>query len=197
LKDKILIRGRPYLSGRQTLLFTNLLTAAGIVALVLTLIPATRWRSAAKAQEGESLFSRIELAVKEKEPDWKLVQRDERKGTEHKYFSHGWTHGVEYVSTSTYQMTDATEAVQSIEEFLRSPVSAPVRRWEVQGFGDQAYVIGDSPYGKKGVGTLMVRRVNILIRLDFSSLETAKRFAKHMLDEVDALCRGALCEPMN
>jgi hypothetical protein len=151
----------------------------------------------ALAQEGESLFARIERAVREKEPDWKLAQKHERKGAEHKYFMHGWTLGEEYVSTTTYQLTDATDATKLMADFKRSPVSVPLRYTDVQGLGDEAYTMGDALYSKKGSGTLMVRRVNIIIRLDSSSLETAKRFARHMLDEVDAICGGALCMPMN
>ena len=151
----------------------------------------------ALAQEDESLFSRIERVIDAKEPDWKLVQKDERKGAEQKYFTHDWKLGEDYVSTTTYQMTDTTDATKAIAEFIRSPVSAPVRRTEVPDLGDEAYAIGDSPYGKKGAGTLIVRRVNLLIRLDASSLLTAKRFARHRLDAVDAICGGARCEPMN
>jgi hypothetical protein len=174
------------------------LSAIYLLAVMLVAVMSlASQQTIALAQKEESLFSKIEQAVKVKEPDWKLVQRDERKGAEHKYFMHGWTLAEEYVSTTTYQMTDTTEAVKSVAEFIRSPISAPVRRTEIQGLGDEAYTIGDSPYGKKGAGTLIVRRVNIIIRLDASSLETAKRFAKHMLDEVDAMCGGALCEPMN
>jgi hypothetical protein len=150
----------------------------------------------ALAQEDESLFARIERAVKEKEPDWKLAQKHERKGAEHKYFMQGWTLGEEYVSTTTYQMRDAADATKLMADFIRSPVSVPLRCTDVQGLGDEAYTLGDALYSKKGSGTLMVRRVNIIIRLDSSSLETAKRFARHMVDEVDAICGGALCEPL-
>lgn len=139
----------------------------------------------------------IVRVVKEKEPDWKLEQRDERKGAENKYFMHSWALDKEYVSTTTYQMTDSNDAEKSMDEFLRSPVSAPVRIRKVEGLGDEAYTIGESPYGKPGSGTLILRRVNLLIRLDASTLETAKRFARHMLEAVDALCSGALCQPMN
>jgi hypothetical protein len=175
----------------------RIIPALLILAMSCAVALAFRRQVVTTAQEYESLFVRIERAVKEKEPDWKLVQRDERKGAEQKYFAHGWTLGEEYVSTSTYQMTDATEAAREIAEFIRSPVSVPVRRTTVQGLGDEAYTSGEGPYGRKGSGTLIVRRVNLMIRLDASSLETAKRFARHMLDEVDAMCGGALCLPMN
>ncbi len=196
LKDKALTRRRVYLSCWRRHARASFINLAAFAALVLSLVSPADWLMSAKAQEGESLFKRIERAIKEKEPDWKIAQSDERKGAEQKYFAQGWTLGDEYVSTSTHQITDSTQAIREMEEFLRSPVSAPVRRWEVKGLGDEAYCIGDSPYGKKGAGTLIVRRVNIMIRLDASSLETAKRFARHMLDEVDAVCGGALCEPM-
>lgn len=190
-------RRRLYLTRRQTLSLPIFLTFAALLGLVLALMSSPVWQVVTTAQEGESLFLRIDRAIKEKEPDWKLDQKHERKGAEHKYFMHGWTLGQEYVSTTTFQMTDSTEAAKGIKDFIRSPVSVPVRITEVHGLGDEAYTSGEGPYGKKGSGTLIVRRVNLLIRLDASSLETAKRFARHMLEEVDAVCGGALCEAMN
>jgi hypothetical protein len=175
--------------GSKLIIFTLLLT-------MLALMPPGRWQTVATAQKEESLFSRIVRAIELKEPDWKIAQKEERKGAEQKYYNQGWTQGDEYVSTSTYQLTDSTAATKAMEEFIHSPVSAPVHIRKVPDLGDEAYTIGESPYGKKGAGTLVVRRVNIMIRLDASSLETAKRFAKHMLEEVDAMCGGALCEPM-
>ena len=139
----------------------------------------------------------IERIVKEKEPDWKLEQKHERKGAEHKYFMQGWTLNKEYVSTTTYQRTDRTDAAKAIVAFIRAPISVPVRITKIEGLGDEAYTLGEGPYGKKGSGTLIVRRGNILIRLDSSSLETAKRFARHMIAAVDDLCGDALCEPMS
>ena len=174
----------------------RIVALTSLAAVLLMIAAPDRQQMIALAQDEESLFSRIERALKEKEPEWKLVQRDERKGAGHKYFAHGWTRGDEYMSTTTYQLMDTTDAVKSMAEFLRSPISVPVRQKEVPELGDEAYTIGESPYGKKGAGTLIVRRVNLMIRLDASSLETAKQFARHMLNEVDAVCGGARCEPM-
>lgn len=175
------------------------LTVACLSLLLVTATPRAGQQVTAGTQEEdrESLFSKIERIVKEKEPDWKLEQKHERKGAEHKYFMHGWTLDKEYVSTTTYQLTDSTDAAKAIVDFIRAPVSVPVRVTRIEGLGDDAYTSGEGPYGKKGSGTLIVRRVNIIIRLDASSLETAKRFARHMLDAVDEACGGALCEPMN
>lgn len=139
------------------------------------------------AQSDQSLFNRMEHSVKANEPSWKLVQKDERKGaTENKYFTQDWALGEdEYVSTATYEFADEEAATKAIADFIKSPVSVPVRVDKVQGLGDEAYTIGDSPYGKKGAGTLVARRGNIMLRLDTSSLQAAKRFAKHMLKAVD------------
>lgn len=183
--------------GRLACSLRALSALACLITLSLVAEPGAAQQAAVRTQDNESLFSRIERIVKEREPDWKLQQRHERKGAEHKYFMHGWTLDKEYVSTTTYQMKDSTDASNSLEEFIRSPVSVPVRITKIEGLGDEAYTIGEGPYGKKGSGTLIVRRVNLLIRLDSSSLETAKRFVRHMLDAVDEACSGALCEPMN
>ena len=60
-----------------------------------------------------------------------------------------------------------------------------MRVTKIHGLGEEAYTLGDSPYGRKGAGTLVARRGHVLLRLDTSSHEAAKRFAKHMLGEVD------------
>lgn len=133
----------------------------------------------------ETLFARIERAIKMKEPEWELVTRDERKDAVNKYFTLDWTLGDEYLSTSTYEMIDSEEASRVTAEYVRSPISVTVSRDRVSGLGDEAYTLGEGPYGKKGSGTLIVRRGKIMIRLDASSLATAQRFARHMLEEVD------------
>ncbi|HEX8174268.1 MAG TPA: hypothetical protein VF543_04005 [Pyrinomonadaceae bacterium] len=173
------------------------LAIALLAALSVAALPRAGRQAATRRQENESLLSRIERIVKEKEPDWKLEQKHERKGAEHKYFMQGWTLGKEYVSTTTYQMKDSTATAKAIVDSIRSPISVPVRITKIEGLGDEAYTLGEGPYGKKGSGTLILRRVNLLIRLDSSSLETAKRFARHMIEAVDELCGGAQCEPMN
>jgi hypothetical protein len=140
------------------------------------------------AQRDESLFDKMERAAKAKEPSWKLVKKDERKGAgENKYFTQSWALGEdEYVSTATHEYENEEAAAKTLAEFIKSPISVPVSIEKVQGLGDEAYTIGDSPYRKKGAGTLVVRHGKIMIRLDTSSLQAAKRFARHMLDELDA-----------
>jgi hypothetical protein len=139
------------------------------------------------AQSDQSLFNRMERTVKSNEPSWKLVLKDERKGaTENKYFTQDWKLGEdEYVSTATYEYADEETAAKTLADFIKSPISSPVSIKKVQGLGDEAYAIGDSPYDKKGAGTLVARRGNIMIRLDSSSLKAAERFARHMLKAVD------------
>jgi hypothetical protein len=95
--------------------------------------------------------------------------------------------GDEYVSTTTYEMADSEEAAKSLAEFIRSPVSVPVRITKVPDLGDETYTMGDAQYGRKGSGTLVVRRGKYMIRLEASSLETARRFAGHMVVEIDSM----------
>ena len=140
------------------------------------------------AQNDRSLFSRMENAVKANEPSWKLVTKDERKGAvENKYFTQDWALGEdEYVSTTTYEYADEATAAKTMADFIKRPASVPLKVESVPGLGDEAYTLGDSPYGKKGAGTLVARRGQFMVRLDASSLQAAKRFAKHMIKAVDA-----------
>src|ERR1041384_2225070 len=86
------------------------------------------------AQSDQSLFNRMEHAVKANEPSWKLVQKDERKGaTENKYFTQSWALGEdEYVSTATYEYADEEAAAKTMQDFIKSPIGAPVHIEKVQ-----------------------------------------------------------------
>jgi hypothetical protein len=172
-------------AARRRVRLKVLAVLAFMVALAALLAAGQRVKT--MAQKDESLFNRIERSVKAKEPSWKLVSKNERKGAVQKYFNHGWKLGNdEYVSARTREMADAETAEREMAQFIRTPGSVPLRVDKVQGLGDEAYTLGGSPYGKKGAGTLVVRRGNIYIRLDSSSLQAAKRFARHMLAAVDA-----------
>jgi hypothetical protein len=168
--------------GRSKVLALLALAAAVAAALAIGRQVTTM------AQNDQSLFNRMEHSVKANEPSWKLVNKDERKGaTENKYFTQDWALGEdEYVSTATYEYENEEAAAKTLAEFIKSPVSVPLKIEKVSGLGDEAYTMGDSPYRKKGAGTLVARRGNIMIRLDTSSLQAAKRFAKHMIKAVDA-----------
>jgi hypothetical protein len=161
----------------------------GLVALatIVLVASAPAILRSAKAQKEKSLFSRFEEAMSVKEPQWKLVTKNERIGAINKYFTQDWMLGDEYVSTTTYEMTSPEEAAVSLIEFIRSPVSVPVRITQVPGLGTEAYTIGDAQYGRKGSGTLAVRRGKYMIRLDASSLTVAQRFAEHMVVEIDSM----------
>jgi len=165
---------------------SKLLTIPALAtAVLMALSPAAL--QLAMAQKDESLFSKIEHIIKLKEPRWELVNKNERKGAVNKYFTQDWMLGDEYISTTTYEMIDAEETAKELAEFIQSPTSVPVRRTRVSGLGDEAYTFGEGPYGKKGSGTLVVRRDRFMIRLEASSLVTAQRFARHMLAEADSM----------
>lgn len=159
--------------------------ALALAAAFAALLAAGRQGTTTMAQKDESLFNRIERSVKVKEPSWKLRNKDERKGAVQKYFTHEWSIGDdEYVMTTTYEYENAEDAAREMMEFIRTPGSVPLTVTKVEGLGDEAYTLGDSPYGKKGAGTLVVRSGKFSIRLDSSSLQAAKRFARHMIDAV-------------
>jgi len=177
---------RTWKNGNSTARRGRLLVLVILALAVIAALTAVGRQVVTMAQKDESLFNKLERTVKAKEPSWKLVQKNERKGAQEKYFTQDWGLGDEYVSTITYERANAEDAAKAVAEIIHSPISAPVRITKVPGLGDEAYTIGDSPYGKKGAGTLIVRRDNIVLRLDTSSLQAAKRFARHMLDEIDA-----------
>lgn len=172
--------GAPAARRRGRLKVVAVLALAAVAALAMV-----GHRTEAMAQKDESVFNRLERAVKAKGPGWKLVQKDERKGAVQKFFTHDRALGEdEYVSAVTYELQDAEAAAKHVTGVLNTPASVPLAVTKVPGLGDEAYTLGNDDYGKKGAGILIARRGNIVVRLDTSSLHAAKRFARHTLDEI-------------
>lgn len=167
---------------------SKVLAVIALAAAVVASIAIGRQATTTMAQNDGKLIDKFDRAVKSKEPSWKLVKKNERKGAEQKYFTQDWGLGEdEYVETTTYEFADAGEAARELADFIKQPASVPVRRTLVPGLGDEAYAFdNEGTYGRKGAGTVVVRSGNVMIRLDSSSVQAAKRFARHMVNALDA-----------
>jgi hypothetical protein len=134
-----------------------------------------------QAQEDPSAAGRIERKLKEKEPRFKFQTR----GTGGKAIKHQWRSGKEFVTVSINEMESA-EAARELLQMVVSSVSMGIITRELN-LGDEAYLIKSSPQiiqqGPSNVGLQM--RVNkVLISINATSEQAAKRFAKHMDDEL-------------
>lgn len=96
----------------------------------------------------------------------------------------GWKSEGETVSATTYEFGSAGEAAEMLKRSLDAPLSVPVQTINLTRLGDEAYLRVNGLYGKEGRSYLLFRKENFLIVMTASSPGLAKRFAKHMADEI-------------
>ena len=127
---------------------------------------------------------RFENAIKAKEPRFKLGSKLERNNPQEKYVLQGWQSDSELVSTTTYELASPVEAAEMLRKSLNAPMSVPLQTVKLTQLGDEAY-ISQSHYGKEGKTNLLFRKGKYMIVMSASSPGLAKRFAKHLADEID------------
>ena len=91
--------------------------------------------------------------------------------------------GEEIVSTNTYELASPQEAEEMLRKTLNAPMSVPLQITKLTQLGDEAYM-STGPYSK-GETNLLVRKGNYFILMTATSQGLAKRFAKHMVAEID------------
>jgi hypothetical protein len=160
----------------------------GLFLLLLVLILGSM---AIMGQQGGSMAKkdipvtdRFENAVKAKEPKFKLASKLARKNRQENYVLQGWKAGQDLVSATTYELASADEAATLLKRNLNAAVSVPVQTINLTRLGDEAYLRVNSLYGKEGQTDLLFRKDNFVVIMSASSPGIAKRFAKHMADEI-------------
>lgn len=161
-------------------------TAKALVVLSLALglcaLAAAGRQGGAMAKKEAA--DRFEHAIKAREPRFALAGKLKRRDHEENYVTHGWQSGAEFVSTTTYELASAEEAAAFLKQNLDAPLSVPVRTVTLTHLGDEAYIRVDRPYSKKGQTKLLFRKGNVVVVMSASAQGLAKRFAKHMADEL-------------
>ena len=127
---------------------------------------------------------RFEHAVKNKEPRFKLSGKVRRKNEQENYVLLGWKSDDELVSTTTYELASPEEAAALFKRSAGAPVSVPSQTVNLTRLGDEAFMRVNSLYGKEGRTELLFRKGNYVVVMSASSPGVAKRFAKHMADEL-------------
>lgn len=162
--------------------------AKGLFLLLLVLLVGS---IAIMGQQGGSMAKkdvpvadRFENAVKAKEPKFKLASKLARKNRQENYVLQGWKSGQDLVSATTYELASADEAAILLKRHLNAAISVPVQTINLTRLGDEAYLRVNSLYGKEGQTDLLFRKGNFVIIMSASSPGIAKRFAKHMADEI-------------
>lgn len=130
------------------------------------------------------VFDRLNNTIKAKEPKFKLTANSQHNKQGHKYVLLGWQSGEDLVSTTTYEFSSPEEATDMMRKSLAAPRSVPVQTTKLTQLGDEAYM-STSYYSKEGRTYLFLRKGNYFILMTASSQDLAKRFAKHMADEIE------------
>lgn len=165
-------------------------TAKALVVLALALLLGMLAAVGQQQQGGPMskkdvpVTDRFENAVKAKEPKFKLASKLARKNKQENYVLQGWKDDdKEVVSATTYELASAEEAAGLLKRTLDAPLSAPVKTTNLTRLGDEAY-LRNGVYGKEGHTYLFFRKGNFVIVMSATSPGAAKRFAKHMADEI-------------
>lgn len=132
----------------------------------------------------KELTDKLGEGVNAKEPHFRLVTKHKRTKEDLSNLL-GWTSGEDFVSATAYEWSSKEEAEAKLKATINNPVSVTVHTLELKNVGDEAYIRTDMPYSKAGYTHVFFRRGNILVDLSASSAELAKRFAKHIVDEID------------
>lgn len=133
------------------------------------------------AQDGLSLFTRIESVTQRKEPKWNL----EKKTIYDTLLSIQWSsdEGRVLVTLAITQSDEGSKAEykKNVSEFEEG-MDAKVSRTEWKALGDEGYLwIG---YNDRGMSSVFFRKDRVVVHVFAPSSEVAKRFAQHVADQI-------------
>ena len=138
--------------------------------LLLILSPFTQ------AQIIVSIPDLIETAIKLEEPTWSLVSVHARTKEGYAYFV--WRHEAQQVGI---HVNEYPEEVPGIT-WSSLATGAPRERTELKDIGDEAYLIGNSPYAHVPMFDVVFRKGKVLVHIEAGSAEMALHFAKLVVE---------------
>jgi len=149
------------------------LGSAAVLAVCLSAMAVTQKH----ALKGESeLMARVERSIKEKEPEWKpsrLLSNGNR-------IVKRWKFGNEEVLVSIHEYRTGDEAANEMSRAVKA-VSVP--GVPLEKMGDEAYVW--AAYTESGRSAIRFRKSNVFVSVGAPSLGLAKKFARHIADEIE------------
>lgn len=152
------------------------------LALMVVLCALTK----VSAQNNSSLFNQIENAIKEKAPKWKLTQRRISKSNKYAYYAWrlGKSSAAIFISAHP-SLEESTKAFKELPSFFEGDgLKMTVLEMGLQNIGDEYYLWEDY-YDKRFTG-VDFRKGKVVVHVSASSIETAKRFALQIADEIPA-----------
>ncbi|HEX8557745.1 MAG TPA: hypothetical protein VF668_06580 [Pyrinomonadaceae bacterium] len=141
----------------------------------------------ARAQEGPGLFSRVEKVFQEKEPAWEVerVNRGDAPDPARRSYVFRSEEGQASVDVSVWEKEkDAREAFSATVLSFDERMGRRMEKAAVPKLGDEGH-IWTHP-GRTAWPMLMFRKGKVNVTVFAPSVEVAKRFAQHVLEQMPA-----------
>lgn len=136
------------------------------------------------AQDNTALFSRIENAIRQKAPNWKLEKMQISKNGKYVYYR--WKSGRSSVTVLMLAHTSSEEVAKNfnaiVDDLEIHGLKMRMLRSSLQKLGDENY-LWEGYYDKKVTGVYF-RKGKVIVNVSASSIEMAKQFALHVADEI-------------
>jgi len=130
----------------------------------------------ATAQGFSALLEKIEISVKDSEPNWKLETKEEYQAN---YILYNWKSAAKEVTVEITSTASAQEAVNMLKNTaMRVPV-AP--KHVTQSIGDEAVLYKSD---SSDSSMLLYTKSNIFVKVTGSDFHDTDRFAKLIADQI-------------
>jgi len=153
---------------------------AALLLLSTPVLSGYKW-STTQARDDESHAGKIERALKTKEPKFKLQPRV----TGGKAIKQQWRSGNEIATVNITEADSPEQAAEHLQMIVGSVSGGAVTKLEK--IGHAAYIIKSSPQvieKKGGRASLAFTQGSVVITITATSEQLAKRFAKHIDDDL-------------
>jgi len=148
--------------------------------LMFLLFVSTR----SSAQDSASLFARLEGYIEKKELGWKLVRKQVRKHSNSVLYE--WRSGKESVGVLIFVHPSLESAIKTYKglrfDFEAHGLKMDILPVTVPNLGDENYLWEDE--NNREITGIDFRKGKVFVHVSTRSMETAKRFALNIADEI-------------
>lgn len=148
-----------------------------------------------RAQESASLFTRLEGSIEKKELAWKLVRKQVRKNSNSVFYE--WRSGKQSVGVLILVHASLEGAIRTYKglrfDFEAHGLKMVILQATVPNLGDENYLWEDD--NSKEITGIDFRKGKVFVHVSTRSMETAKRFALNIADEIPTNLGGGENRP--
>jgi hypothetical protein len=152
-----------------------------LLSIVFTIIVVGQ--QGEKVQKKE-IVDKLGDGVSSKESTFELISKRKRTREDVSNLL-SWKSGENFVDARIYESASPEEAAARLLATVNAPTAVISETTKLKNLGDEAYIRPHGAYSKPGRTSLFFRKGNVMVSIYASSPEIAKRFAKHMVDEID------------